>query len=125
MAWTQGYGPHPDGVTSDHYERWTAPYTTDPALLAPRLVGAVAFEGMGVVGDGRYVDGSDGLGPRELIRLSDGARKAQPLPGDRCTYDRIPVIGGGLIAGEASRRSPTGFERTLFVTPIDTLPNVP
>jgi hypothetical protein len=125
MAWTQGYGPHPDGVTFDRYELWTSPYTTDPALLALRLVSAVAFEGIGAVGDGWYALGSDGSRPYELMRLSDGARKELPAPGDGFAYDRIPAIGGGLIAAEASRLSSPGFERTLFVTPIAALPDVP
>ncbi len=125
MAWTQGYGPHPDGVTFDRYELWTAPYTTDPAALAPRLVGPIAYEGMGVVGNGWYVHGTVGSDALTLVRLSDGARKQLPPSGDGFIGDRRPIIGGGHIAAEASRRSPTGFERTLLVTPIDTLPDLP
>lgn len=124
MAWTQAYGVLPGGVTFERYELWTAPYTTDSTLLAPRRVAAQAYDGAGAVGDGWYASGTTVSGPREFVRLADGARKLLPAPGDDFAYDQIPVLGNGQLAIRARRRTPGRFETTLFVMPLDALPDV-
>jgi len=124
MAWTQAYGPRPDGVTFDRYELWTAAYVTEAALIAPRRVAIEPYEGVGAVGSGWYMSGATVSGPQQFVRLADGARKRIPAPGDGFEYDQRPVLGNGYVAMPASRRAPARFESTLFVVPIDAIPDV-
>jgi len=124
MAWTQAYGVLPGGVTFERYELWTAPYTTDSALLAPRRVAVVAHEGVGAVGDGWYARGSDASAAVEFVRLADGTHKLLPALGEGFAYDQIPTIGNGQVSISARRRAVGRFETTLVLVPIDAIPDV-
>jgi len=108
----------------ERYELWTAPYTTDSALLAPRRVAVVAHEGVGAVGDGWYARGSDASAAVEFVRLADGVRKLLPALGESFAYDQIPTIGNGQVSISARRRAVGRFETTLVLVPIDAIPDV-
>ena len=123
MAWTQGYGDRPDGVTFDRYELWTAPYATDSASLTPRKVLDLEREPtLAAIGDGWYAfSGGD---PTELVRLSDGHRKRLPRPADEWDTQVPSFVAGGLLGVSGRRRAPGRFETTLFVVPLDAIPDV-
>ena len=124
MAWTQAYGVLPGGVTFERYELWTAPYTTDPTLLAPRRVAIEVYQGVGAVGSGWYARGSDASGAVEFVRLADGARKLLPALGEGFAYNQRPTLGNGQVSIRARRRAVGRFETTLVLMPIDAIPDV-
>ena len=124
MAWTQAYGVLPGGATFERYELWTAPYTTNAALPAPRRVAIEVYQGQGVVRSGWYASGRTDSGARDFVRLADGARRRLPALGDGFASDRRPVLGNGQLAIVASRRAVGRFETTLFVVPIDAIPDI-
>jgi len=123
MAWTQGYGVLPGGVTFERYELWTAPYTTDAAALRPRKVLDLESEPtLAVIGEGWYAfSGGD---PSELIRLSDGHRKRLARPADAWDAEVPAFVAGGVLGVPGRRRAVGRFETTLFVVPIDAIPDI-
>jgi len=123
MAWTQGYGVLPGGVTFERYELWTAPYTTDAAALRPRKVLDLESEPtLAVIGEGWYAfSGGD---PSELIRLSDGHRKRLACLADAWDAEVPAFVAGGVLGVPGRRRAVGRFETTLFVVPIDAIPDI-
>lgn len=84
IAWRAAIRPAMVGDVIDFTELWVAPYTTDPAAFAPRLVrdDLVAGEQQ-TIGDGYYAMADARTGVPHYVRvvsLSDGSARRLELP---------------------------------------------
>ncbi|MBX3268698.1 MAG: hypothetical protein KF729_00470 [Sandaracinaceae bacterium] len=72
LAWFEGYDRQPDG----HYARlelWTAPYTRDPAALAPRRVRDMDLRGGSMYGGGWYLVRRGASAGYDIVDVRDGS----------------------------------------------------
>ncbi len=98
MAWFEGYDRQPDG-SYGRLELWTAPYTRDPAALAPRLVRPMDIRNGSAFGGGWYVVWRNDPRGYEIIDVRDGTRRwwLAPVSRDPLYVSEHEILADGLV----------------------------
>jgi hypothetical protein len=120
FAWVEGYDRQPDGSYA-RVELWTAPFTDDPATLAPRFVRELPYRVNGApFGGGIVAIRKTDPHRIDLYDVADGRlRRFLPPEGLVLTRHPVYVTDSEMLLAEA-----VGTTRTLYRIDITTLPYI-
>jgi hypothetical protein len=120
FAWLEGYDRQPDG-SYNRVELWTAPFTDDPASLAPRLVRELPYRANGApFGGGILAIRKTDPHRIDLYDVADGRLRRYLPPAELIlTHHPVYVTESEMLLTEAIGTTPS-----LYRIDITTLPYI-